>query len=167
MTERIEFLIQSLDIETGPPATELEVREFEMHLGLEFPAPYKEFLKALGNITLGDGVLGTARHDWLAQPSVVEQTDELRLAYPETFQTSLVAIHPDGGGNYWCVACEEPYLGKVIFWQHDVSPDQSYPNDPPGHPAFWVDGEDFWGWLSEILGKEFSEMSAEETTNAT
>jgi len=156
--EQIEFLIRSLDIETGPPATELDVREFERRLGLKFPGPYEEFLKTFGNLAFGDGILGTARRDWPAQPSVVEQTDELRRAYPETFHNSLLAVYPDGGGNYWCVGCEGTDMGKVIFWQHDVAPEQVYPNSPSGEPAFWMDGEDFWSWLSEVL--------AEEKTNA-
>src|SRR5450756_2301536 len=137
MKEQIESLILDPDLESGPVLTDSEIQEFEAHLGVEFPDPYREFLKTFGNLTYGDGILGSAQPGWLAQPSVIEPTDELRHFYQGSFHKSLVAICPDGGGNYWCLVCEGSDKGKVVFWQHDVAPAEVYPHSPTDDPSFW------------------------------
>jgi len=63
------------------------------------------------------------------------------------------------------VVCSGKDNGKVIFWQHDVYPEEVYPNHPLGKPDFWIEGSDFWSWLVERLKriKESNKGTYEKT----
>lgn len=148
---QIRELALSSGYECGRPLSEKEIAEYERALKVKFPISYREFLKAVGNLAGGDEILGSSREDWLAQPSILSETKELRQSFPETFHRNLIPVCPDGRGNYWCLVCDGPDEGKVIFWQYELPLSEVYPKAPPGDPAFWIEGNDFASWLTSFL----------------
>ena len=148
---RIRELALSSGYECGRPLSEKEIAEYESALNVKFPSAYREFLKAVGNLAGGDEILGSAREDWLAQPSILSETKELRHSFPETFRRNLIPVCPDGCGNYLCLVCDGPDAGKVIFWQHDLPLSEIYPKAPPGDPSFWIESDNFTSWLTSFL----------------
>lgn len=154
--ERVEQLVEKLCPSKGKGATKEEIKEMEGKLNVSFPREYREFLEMYGWLeppqAFGGGK-GVGSED-----SVVDQTQELRDLYPATyFARNLAAVYQVGDGNFECIVCDGKDRGKVIFWQHDVSDDEVYPNDP----SFWVEGENFWGWLRKKL--EASRVWQEES----
>jgi hypothetical protein len=150
----IQSLVSALEAVYGPEVSEQDIDTYERELGMALPESYKAFLRHFGNIA-SDGILGSPRQDWLAQPSVLEQTRELRETFPESFHRNLLPISNDGGGNFWCLVCNGADKGKVIFWQHDAPSTESYPNVPEGEsPSFWIEAQTFDAWLIDYLGSE-------------
>jgi len=147
---QIQQLVKELSGRFGTPTTLVEIQEMEVELNLEFPKEYKEFLQTFGWIDSVQEIFGGGRNI-PKEFSIVEETLSLRSDYPDTFPRNVIAVYHDGRGNYDCIVCSGQDTGKVIFWQHDVNPDERYPKHPEGKPDFWLEGPDFWTWLLEML----------------
>jgi len=136
--------VSGFPAKVGRPMSAKEIQEMEKTLGLKLPQEYKEFLQTFGS-------LGVVRMEIEDGYSVVKETLSLRENYPDRFPNNLVAVYGDGYGNYYCIVCDGPDYGKVIFWQHDAPLKETYPRYPEGQPDFWLEGPDFWTWLLEKL----------------
>jgi SMI1-KNR4 cell-wall len=157
-SQSVEQLVSALRTKSGPSLTDAEVRDYEKLLAITFPDSYRKFLRQFGNIA-GSGIFGSSRSPWPSQVSVVSETLELRSWYPETFGHNLLPICADGRGNYWCLVCDGQDIGKVIFWQYDLTPAQTYPNAPSDEALFfWVDGANFDDWLIKYLTRALHDV---------
>jgi len=151
--QRIQQLIKELGLRHCSSVAPAEVQEMEIKLGLEFPKGYKEFLLAYGCLEDIE-ILGGGKEIPYSYLSTVEATLELREMHSEEFPKNCVAVKADGYGNFYCVVCGGKDNGKVIFWQHDLPPEKTYPNNPrPEDSDFWIEGQNFWEWLFSELQK--------------
>lgn len=159
LIDGLKELTDGLSGGIGEPLTTEEIQEIEEKLKVKLPEEYKEFLQTFGSLS----VVGLQMIDG---HSVIKETRKLREYYPKTFSYNLIPIEEDGYGNYYCVVCDGKDRGKIIFWQHDVYPDQVYPNYPPDKDSdFWIESPDFWTWLLErlqLIKKEEKEEKQKE-----
>jgi len=147
--QKIHKLVKELNLGFGSPAGSGEIERMESELNIKFPKEYKEFLETFG--FLGT-ILGVECEDISAVKETLRYRKRRFLdGKQKPFAKNLVVVEEDGLGNCYCVVCNEVDEGKVIFWQHDVYPEDLYPNHPLGKPDFWIEGPDFWSWLLRKL----------------
>lgn len=172
--QKVKELAEELnwDKDKSISTTPEEIQEMENKLNLRFPKEYKEFLQTFCCLQVygmdifgcGDGLLSATR----------ETIENQIPPYPPAgkFPENLVVTSDNGFGDYYCLVCGGIDDGKIIFWQHDVYPEQAYPNYPPDKgPDFWIEGPDFWTWLLNKLNmikkaKEDSEGQEREIKRA-
>lgn len=147
--KQIWELIKERKIDFGNPVNFEQINAWEFKLGIRLPLAYKQFLHLFGHLEIfPTPILGDGNGDF----SFLLVTLYLRKMYPNKFLKELVAIKSDGGGNYYCINCGRKSYGEIIFWQHDVSPVEIYPNHPSNENSdFWMEAPNFWTWLLEFL----------------
>jgi len=124
------LLLDNLGAEHGSGVDDDSVRLAEQTLG-RLPEDYRDFLRQVGWTTLRAqevaGLGSDLPYRWL---NVVDLTVQERLDgwLPE----HLIAIHPDGGGNFACL-----HGNEVLLWYHDGASDVRF--------------DSFTSWFASLL----------------
>ena len=108
----------------NPPINPNEVAAFERHVGITFPASYKEFLLATNggrpwksDFPIKDG--STSNIKVFLGIDVSTPTSELDYAYEQyggALPRGVVPIASDDGGNYICLDLRSGH-DKILFWE--------------------------------------------------
>jgi cell wall assembly regulator SMI1 len=138
--------LQRLRAKMGEGATEVEIRQAEVQLGVTFPPTYAAFLREVGWLsvdylqTFGLG-RGTPDHYELVRCVL----DERHVGHPH-IPPHLLPFRNDGGGNHYCLdTSQKNEQGEcpVVFWDHEA---EEGPDQTPAQVA-----PDFHTWLLDEL----------------
>ena len=125
----------------------IELKQFEMDIGLTLPDEYKEHLLTYnGGQCSPDvfdfierGVKTSSSVDWflaLYEGEYDNLRDYINIykVYNKRLPTHIIPIAHDAGGNLICISCGIGDFGYIYFWDHErevnysVSNDENYEN---------------------------------------
>jgi cell wall assembly regulator SMI1 len=134
------------------PVGEEAIAAAEQQLGVTFPASYRWFLAKYGVADWPDYIYGLCTNP--LYHSVVETTIANRTTLHPHIPDAYIPFAPDGGGNHYCLKCDELADGEcpIIFWDHDCGEDQEID----------VTHDSFLSWLEETIENQF-EFEEEDT----
>lgn len=127
LQERITNLIMKDYDLHGTPATDKEISEAELELGLKFNEQYKDFIKLFGGAFGGIEIHAFNNGDLIGDETVIELTKEFRKAYSEHLTEELMqscAISDDGSGNPILINSK----GHIIIFLHETGEIQKMHN---------------------------------------
>jgi cell wall assembly regulator SMI1 len=123
---------------SGIGASAEEVADAERKLGVSFPEAFRAYLTDLGYLEFesvemyGLGV-GVPKHLDLVENTIAERT----VLHPN-IPIQFIPVLNNGCGDHYCLDLRPNALDPpVVFWSHELGPDQT--------PAFVA--ERFTGWL--------------------
>lgn len=127
LQEKINNLIMKDCDLHGSPATDKEISEAELELGLKFNAQYIDFIKLFGGAFGGIEIHAFNNGDLIGSETVIELTNEFRKVYSEHLTEELMksyAISDDGAGNPILINQD----GHIIVFLHDTGEVQKMHN---------------------------------------
>jgi len=111
----------------GRPATDTEISEAELELGLKFNEQYTDFIKIFGGAFGGIEIHAFDNGDLIGNETVTELTKEFRKTYSEHLTEDLMqsfAISDDGAGNPILINQD----GHIIIFLHETGEVQKMHN---------------------------------------
>lgn len=132
-------------------ASEQAVCQFERQYRINLPADYRHFLLSSGG---GSPVKCWSSFDqdgdYVAHVyGIHEGAEWKRLTnIVEEFQHDVSTFLPvavSGGGNYFLLRLQEPDLGAIYFWDHEL---ESFP--PPSFESLSRVSDSFLAWLESL-----------------
>lgn len=120
------FIMKDCDLH-GRPATDKEISEAELELGLKFNEQYANFIKLFGGAFGGIEIHAFNNGDLIGNETVTELTKEFRKTYSEHLTDELMqscAISDDGAGNPILINQD----GHIIIFLHETGEVQKMHN---------------------------------------
>lgn len=141
ITELKRFSSRIITINEG--VIETKIHEFEEQHHITLPHDYKILLRwSNGLCLMGTSVFGI--YDDTVFSSLGGSYKLEHFEVGNEMPLHLVPFSPDGGGNHYCFdmnQCDEASC-KVVFWQHDLSYDETAPE---------VVNNNFKEWVQEVV----------------
>lgn len=127
----------------GRGATEQEIEEAAMCLGIRFPDQYADYLRRVGWVSCSDFELFGLGKGIPSFLDVVSNTIKERHHLHPHIPTFLLPVMADGAGNHYCLFVEGPNKDKVGFWDHEHEDEE---NQQPE-----IVGLSFVDWLNSYI----------------
>jgi SMI1-KNR4 cell-wall len=105
------------DKECGTGASAAEINEAEGRLGLAFPPDYRRLLHDFGWIQVGPTEIFGLGKGIPRYLDVVEMTLAERRDATPTLPSELLPVMNDGGGNLYCLNCNDA-SAPLVIWDH-------------------------------------------------
>lgn len=125
----------------GAGAAASEIDAAEKVLGLRIEGGYRQFLERFGWGGAGHFELFGLGKDVPFHLDLVRLTQSERREMQPRLAPYLLPLMNDGGGNLYCIDTRISSEPPVVFWDHQMGPDQK--------PA--LDASNFATWLSRLL----------------
>ena len=125
----------------GAGATPSEIDAAEKGLDLRIEGGYRQFLQRFGWGGAGHFELYGLGRDVPFHLDLVRLTQSERQEMRPRLALHLLPLMNDGGGNLYCMDTRISGEPPVVFWDHEMGPDQK--------PA--LDASNFETWLSRLL----------------
>jgi cell wall assembly regulator SMI1 len=116
-----EFLRRNTGAKTGKGASELRA---EKKLGVKFPKSFREYLNRFGFISHNADEFYGLDSDIPNHLDLVRNTEGERTQFQPNLPLHLIPFLPNGGGDHYCIDLRSGDDPKVVFWNHELGPDQ-------------------------------------------
>jgi hypothetical protein len=156
--ERLAELLRSTPgCEIAGAVPDDAVREAERRLGVEFPDGLRDYLRLLGQLSIGVDEffgLGPAVPRYL---DITRETLSERNEFHPHIPVGLVPLFNDGSGSHYCVVVGSgPAKGSIVYWNHELGEGQT--PDPIA--------QDLTSWLEERVRTHLDEHGSATSHDA-
>ncbi|MBK8219294.1 MAG: SMI1/KNR4 family protein [Myxococcales bacterium] len=129
------------DVIIGTGCKEEVAADAERALGVCFPRELRKYLVQFGHLELGPSEMFGLGEELPEHLNIVTMTMLERGDSGSPVRHDLVPLLNDGAGNLYCVGTSGAETGCVLYWDHELGPNQQ----PKNHATSLAE------WIIELL----------------